>query len=173
VIWAAGVTASALAARLGELAGAEVDAAGRVTVEPDLTLPGHPEVFALGDMIRIKTKQGATQTLPGVAPAAMEEGRYVAKVIRARLSGRDSKPFHYFDKGNLATIGRGAAVAERGHIRLSGIVAWLAWLVVHLWYLVGFQNRVLVFIRWGFSFFTHGRGTRLITDPGGGGRDPY
>jgi NADH:ubiquinone reductase (H+-translocating) len=156
VVWAAGVTASSLAGRLAELTGAERDAAGRITVEPDLSLPGHPEVFALGDMVRV-----GGVLLPGVAPVAMQEGRHVAKIIR---SG-ESRPFRYRDKGNLATIGRAAAVADIKGLHLSGFLAWIAWLFVHLWYLIGFQNRVLVFIRWTFSFLTHGRGARLITAP--------
>jgi NADH dehydrogenase len=163
VVWAAGVSASSLAVRLGELTGAERDRAGRVTVEADLTLPGHPEVFALGDMVRVRNEEGSATTLPGVAPVAMQQGRYAAKVIRARLRSRTTSPFRYRDKGNLATIGRGSAVADIKRFRLSGFLAWLIWLVVHLWYLIGFQNRLLVFIRWSFSFFTHGRGARLIT----------
>jgi NADH dehydrogenase len=163
VVWAAGVTASGLASRLGKLTGAECDRAGRVTVEPDLTLPGHREVFALGDMVRVRGADGTPVTLPGVAPVAMQQGRYAAAVVRARLRGRDSPPFHYRDKGNLATIGRAKAVADVGGLRLSGFIAWATWVAVHLWYLVGFQNRVIVFIRWIFSFVTHGRGARLIT----------
>jgi NADH dehydrogenase len=163
VIWAAGVTASSLASRLSELTGAERDRAGRVTVEPDLTLPGHPEVFALGDMVRVRGADGTPVTLPGVAPVAMQQGRYAAVVVRARLGGRDTEPFRYRDKGNLATIGRARAVADVGGLRLSGFIAWITWVAVHLWYLVGFQNRVIVFIRWMFSFATHGRGARLIT----------
>jgi len=159
VVWAAGVTASSLAARLGELTNAERDRAGRVSVEPNLTLPGHPEVFALGDMVRLHDG-----VLPGVAPVAMQQGRYAASVVRDRLRARESAPFRYRDKGNLATIGRAAAVADIKGLRLSGFLAWMAWLVVHLWYLVGFQNRVLVFIRWSVSFATHGRGARLITN---------
>ena len=159
VVWAAGVTASSLAARLGELTNAERDRAGRVTVEPDLTLPGHPEVFALGDMVRLHDG-----VLPGVAPVAMQQGRYAAGVVRDRLRGKESAPFRYRDKGNLATIGRAAAVADIKGLKLSGFLAWAAWLVVHLWYLVGFQNRILVFIRWFVSFTTHGRGARLITN---------
>jgi NADH:ubiquinone reductase (H+-translocating) len=165
VIWAAGVTASALAGRLGELTGAEVDRAGRVVVERDLTLPGHPEVFAIGDMVRVRGPDGSVQTVPGVAPVAMQEGRYVAKVVRDRLESRPTGPFHYLDKGKLATIGRGAAVADIKGLKLSGFIAWITWLVVHLWYLVGFRNRALVFADWAFSFFTRGRGTRLITAP--------
>ena len=158
VVWAAGVTASSLASRLAELTGAELDRAGRISVQPDLTLPGHPEVFALGDMVRV----GDT-LLPGVAPVAMQQGRYAARVVRERLRGKPGKPFRYRDKGNLATIGRAAAVADIKGLRLSGFVAWLTWLLVHLFYLVGFQNRILVFIRWSVSFATHGRGARLIT----------
>ncbi|HEY3185933.1 MAG TPA: NAD(P)/FAD-dependent oxidoreductase [Solirubrobacteraceae bacterium] len=162
VIWAAGVRASSMAARLGGLTGAEVDRAGRVTVEADLTLPGHPEVFALGDMVRVRDRDGEPTVYPGVAPVAMQQGRYVARVVRERLRGRGTGPFHYFDKGNLATIGRARAVADVKGVHLSGSLAWLTWLVVHLWYLVGYQNRLLVFIRWSISFFTHGRGARLI-----------
>jgi NADH:ubiquinone reductase (H+-translocating) len=162
VIWAAGVTASGLAGRLAELSGAEVDRVGRVTVEPDLTLPGHPEVFALGDMVRVRGPEGVT-TLPGVAPAAMQQGRYAAGVVRDRLEGHATMPFVYRDKGNLATIGRGAAVADIKGLHLSGLLAWLTWLLVHLFYLIGFQNKVLVLIRWSISFVTHGRGARLIT----------
>jgi NADH dehydrogenase len=171
VVWAAGVSASGLAARLAELTGAECDRAGRVTVEADLTLPGHPEVFALGDMVRVRNVDGEPVVLPGVAPVAMQQGRYAARVVRARLQGRDHGAFRYRDKGNLATIGRAAAVADVKGLRLGGFPAWAAWLVVHLWYLIGFQNRLLVLIRWSFSFATHGRGARLITaDPSAGDR---
>jgi NADH:ubiquinone reductase (H+-translocating) len=182
VVWAAGVAASPLAGRLAQLSGAEVDRAGRVTVESDLTLPAHPEVFALGDMVRPRGEDGQPMNLPGVAPVAMQQGRYAGRVIIERLRSQDPVPFRYHDKGNLATIGRAAAVADVGGLRLSGLIAWATWLVVHLWYLVGFQNRVVVFIRWSFSFLTHGRGARLITqaeaasairpDPPGEGRPP-
>ena len=163
VVWAAGVTASRLASKLGALTGAERDRAGRVTVELDLTLPGHPEIFALGDMVRVRSEAEDGEVPPGVAPVAMQQGRYAAKVVRARLRGQDTPPFRYRDKGNLATIGRAAAVADIKGLKLSGFIAWATWVVVHLWYLVGFQNRILVFIRWSFSFTTHGRGGRLIT----------
>jgi NADH dehydrogenase len=164
VIWAAGVRASGLAVALGEISGAEVDHAGRLTVEPDLTLPGHPEVFVVGDMVRVRDAvTGETRTLLGVAPVAIQQGKYVAKAIGARLAGREAKPFHYFDKGNLATIGRARAVADLHVVRLSGFLAWVTWLVVHLYYLIGFQNRLLVFMRWLFSFISRGRGARLIT----------
>ena len=163
VVWAAGVTASGLAGRLAELTGAERDRAGRVTVEADLSLPGHPEVFAIGDMIRVRDLNGEPIVLPGVAPVAMQQGQYVASVVRARLRRREHGGFRYRDKGNVATIGRAAGVADIKGVRLSGFLAWAAWLVVHLWYLIGFQNRLLVLIRWSFSFATHGRGARLIT----------
>jgi len=159
VVWAAGVRASSLAAALAEAAGLATDRGGRIEVEPDLTLPGHPEVFALGDMVSVR----GADPLPGVAPVAMQQGRYVAAAIRGRLRGREAKPFHYRDKGNLATIGRAAAVADVKGLRLSGFIAWVTWLVVHLWYLVGFQNRLIVLVRWSFSFLTHGRAARLIT----------
>jgi NADH:ubiquinone reductase (H+-translocating) len=165
-VWAAGVTASGLASALAGLTGAEQDRAGRVTVEADLTLPGHPEVFALGDMVRVRGRDGSAVTLPGVAPVAMQQGRYAAKAVRARLEGRSAPPFRYRDKGNLATIGRAAAVADIKGVKLSGLLAWVTWLVVHLFYLVGFQNRLLVFIRWSISYATRGRGARLISDPG-------
>jgi NADH:ubiquinone reductase (H+-translocating) len=165
VIWAAGVTASGLAAQLAEQTRAELDRAGRMAVEPDLSLPGHPEVLALGDMVRVRGSDGTPQLLPGVAPVAMQQGRYAAKLVRARLEDREIAPFHYRDKGNLATVGRARAVADLHVIRLSGLPAWVTWLVVHLWYLIGFQNRLLVLIRWAFSFVTRGRGARLISPP--------
>jgi NADH:ubiquinone reductase (H+-translocating) len=164
VIWAAGVQASGLARLLGEAAGAEVDGAGRLDVAPNLTLSGHPEVFALGDMVRVSDGQGGVLSLPGVAPAAMQQGRYAARVLRSRLAGKPPPPpFHYVDKGNLATIGRLRAVGEVKGMRLSGFPAWLAWLGIHLFYLTGLQNRALVLVRWTVAFVTHGRGARLIT----------
>lgn len=164
IIWAAGVTASPLARTLGEASGGEVDQAGRITVEPDLTLPGHPEVIALGDMVRIRnSRTGASRALPGLAPVAMQEGRYAARLVGARVSDRQIRPFHYRDKGNLATIGRARAVADIKGLRLTGLPAWAAWLCVHLFYLIGFENRLLVLVRWAISFLTHGRGSRLIT----------
>jgi NADH dehydrogenase len=165
IVWAAGVTASGLASMLAQLTGAEQDRAGRVTVEPDLTLPGHPKVFALGDMVRVRDRDGSVVTLPGVAPVAMQQGRYAAKAVRTRLQGGAAPPFRYHDKGNLATIGRAAAVADIKGVKLSGFLAWMTWLVVHLFYLIGFQNRLLVLIRWTMGFATRGRGTRLITNP--------
>jgi NADH:ubiquinone reductase (H+-translocating) len=163
VIWAAGVRASGLGTHLGELTGAEVDRAGRLTVEPDLTLPGHPEVIVLGDMVRVREAGGGVTTLPGVAPVAIQQGHYAGRLVKDRLAGETTPPFRYRNKGNLATIGRARAVADLPFLRLSGPIAWLVWLLVHLWYLIGFQNRVLVLIRWSFSFVTRGRGARLIT----------
>ncbi|HEX4033487.1 MAG TPA: NAD(P)/FAD-dependent oxidoreductase [Solirubrobacteraceae bacterium] len=163
VIWAAGVSGEDLAAVLARRAGADLDGSGRVAVEGDLSLPGHPEVFALGDMVRVRAADGSLMALPGVAPVAIQQGRFVARAVRARLAGRAVKPFRYHDKGNLATIGRGAAVADIHRLRLSGFIAWATWLVVHLFYLVGFQNRIVVMVRWSASFATHGRGARLIT----------
>ncbi len=162
VIWAAGVTASELAASLAEAAGLDVDRAGRVTVGPDLTLAGHPEVLALGDMVSVQGSDGEIQPLPGVAPVAMQEGRYAAELIRDRLRGKKRGPFRYVDKGNLATIGRSRAVADVKGLHFSGFPAWVVWLTVHLFYLIGFENRLLVFFRWTISFLTHGRGARLI-----------
>jgi NADH dehydrogenase len=164
-VWAAGVTASDLAARLAESAGAGVDRSGRVTVEPDLSLPGHPEVLALGDMVRVRAGDGTITPLPGLAPVALQQGRYAARAVRDRMRGSTIKPFRYVDKGNLATIGRSKAVADVKGLRLSGFIAWVTWLVVHLFYLIGFQNRLLVLIRWTVSFATRGRGARLIVRP--------
>jgi NADH dehydrogenase len=158
VIWAAGVKASPAGAWLG----AQVDRAGRVIVERDLTVPGHPEIFVIGDTANL-TEHG--KPVPGVAPAAMQEGRFVAKMIRRRVAGaRERRPFHYRDKGNLATVGRSFAIADLGPLKLSGFLAWVAWLLVHITYLIGFRNRLLVMIQWAWAYFTAQRGARLITE---------
>jgi NADH:ubiquinone reductase (H+-translocating) len=161
VLWAAGVQAS----RLGKALGAAVDRAGRVPVERDLSLPGHPEVFVIGDLAAAKDEQG--RMLPGVAPVAIQQGRFVAKLIRNEVSTggllKARPTFHYWDKGSLATIGRAAAVAQFGRIHISGFVAWLSWLFVHILFLIGFRNRLLVFIQWAWSYVTYERGARLIT----------
>ena len=157
-IWAAGVTASPLAAALAAGAGVEVDRVGRIPVEPDLTLVGHPEVHALGDMVVVRDGAEGFLGLPGVAPVAMQQGRYTARSIRSGTRG----PFRYHDKGNLATIGRSRAVADIKGIRLSGFPAWAIWLAVHIMYLIGFENRLLVLVRWAFSYVTRNRGARLI-----------
>jgi NADH dehydrogenase len=159
ILWAAGVAASPLGKKLG----APVDRAGRVLVASDLSLPGHPEVFVIGDLAAIKDEHG--HMVPGVAPAAIQQGRFVAKVIRNEITQRgDFRPaFRYWDKGSLATIGRAAAVAEFGKIHISGFMAWLSWLFVHIFFLIGFRNRLLVFIQWAWSYVTFERGARLIT----------
>lgn len=164
VVWAAGVSASPLARALAEASGTDVDRAGRATVEPDLTLPGHPEVIALGDMVRVRdARTGNPRVLPGVAPVAMQQGRYAGRMIRGRLEGRTPTPFRYRDKGSLATIGRSRAVADLPGIRIGGLPAWILWLAVHLIYLIGFENRLVVLVRWAYNFLTHGRGARSIT----------
>ncbi len=157
ILWAAGVAASPLGKKLG----APIDRAGRVLVNPDLSIPGHPEVFVIGDLASLKDKNG--KTVPGVAPAAMQQGRATARNIARELRGALRRNFHYINKGNLATIGRAAAVAEFGKVHISGFLAWLAWLFVHIFFLIGFRNRVLVMIQWAWSYFTYERGARLIT----------
>jgi len=162
VIWAAGVRASAFGEVLERRAGAILQKGGRVVVEPGLTLPGHPEIFVIGDLAYCTDAGG--RPLPGVAQVAMQQGSYVARVIGARVSGgAASKPFRYSDRGDLAVIGRAAAVARIPGLHLSGFIAWLIWLFIHLMYLVEFSNRVLVFIHWGFLYLTFNRGARLIT----------
>jgi NADH dehydrogenase len=160
VIWAAGVQASPLATRLAEQTGIALDHAGRMPVQPDLTLAGHPEIFVLGDMAR---KEQDGQLLPGMCPVAMQQGRYVAALIGDRLAGRPGRPFRYVNKGVMATIGRHAAVAMVGPFHFGGVVAWLAWLFLHILYIVGFANRVIVMIRWAVNYATFHRGARLIT----------
>ena len=157
ILWAAGVAASPLGKKLG----APVDRAGRVAVNPDLSLPGHPEVFVIGDLATLKDKNG--KPLPGIAPVAMQEGKATAHNIGAEMRGEPRKNFHYFNKGNLATIGRAAAVAEFGKIHISGFLAWLAWLFIHVFFLIGFRNRIIVLVQWAWSYFTYERGARLIT----------
>jgi NADH dehydrogenase len=152
VLWAAGVKAS----QLGELLGAPLDRAGRVEVEPDLSIPGSKNVFVIGDLATVPG-------VPGVAPAAMQMGRYVARLIRSDLTGKERKPFAYRNKGSLATIGRARGVADFGAIRFSGFLAWVAWLAVHIFYLIGFRNRVLVLISWAWSYVSFRRGARIIT----------
>jgi NADH dehydrogenase len=159
IIWAAGVQAAGIAAELAKAANAETDPSGRILVEPDLTVPGHPEVMAIGDMICVRGRR----PFPGLAPAAMQMGRHAARVVRARQRGKRVRAFRYFDKGNLATIGRARAVADLRGLQLSGFPAWVTWLVVHLWFLMGFQNRLFVMLDWALSFFRHGREARLIT----------
>lgn len=162
VLWAGGVMTTSFGKKLAERTHAETDRHGRIQVKPDLTVPNYPGIFVVGDLAAAHGKDG--KPLPGVAQVAMQGGAYAAKAIRARLEGkRDLPPFHYFDKGELAVIGRAAAVANIFGLHLSGLIAWLIWLFVHVMYIVEFQNRVLVFIQWGFEYLTFSRGARLIT----------
>jgi NADH dehydrogenase len=160
VLWGAGVAGSDFGQVLAKCAGAPLDPQGRVLVAPDLTVPGHPEIFVVGDLAHVEHDG---KLVPGVAPAAMQEGRYAAETILARLRGRTLAPFRYFNKGSLAVIGRAAGVADFGKLRFHGFLAWFLWLFIHLMYLVQFRNRLLVFVRWGIQFFTFDRGSRIIT----------
>ena len=172
VLWAAGVQASTLGGILASATGAAVDRVGRVVAEPDLSLAGHPEIFVIGDLAHFSHQTG--KPLPGVAPVAMQQGRYVATLIMRRLRGETMPPFRYRDHGNMATIGRAEAVADLGWVHFSGFPAWLAWLFIHLISLVEFQNRVLVLIQWAWNYVTWNRYARLITGksplPFGGGK---
>jgi NADH dehydrogenase len=161
VLWAAGVHASPLGQVLHDRVGAPLDKAGHVIVNPDLSIPEHPEILVIGDLANYSHQDG--KPLPGVAQVAMQMGEYSVKLTRARLEGRTIGPFRYFDKGNLAAIGRAAAVAQIGNIHLWGWVAWVIWLFVHILYLIGFDNRMVVVIEWAYNYFTHNRGARLIT----------
>ncbi len=170
VIWAAGVAPSSFAQVLEHRASATLDRQGRVIVNPDCSVPGHPDIFVIGDLAHFD-QDG--KPLPGVAQVAMQQGAYVARLIRDRRRNDSSHPpFHYFDKGSLAVIGRASAVAEIGPLHMSGLLAWLTWLFVHLMYLVEFSNRVLVFVQWGFLYLTFNRGARLITGPAGAPERP-
>jgi NADH dehydrogenase len=160
VLWAAGVQASPLGHILAERAGAAIDKAGRVNVGSDLSVPGHPEILVIGDLARFE-QDG--QPIPGVAPAAMQQGHYAARLIAARLKGGKTEPFRYWDKGSLATIGRNHAVADIGPFHFSGLLAWAAWLFIHLLYIVEFENRFIILFQWAYDYFTHNRGARLIT----------
>ncbi len=173
-LWAAGVASSPLGRQLG----LEVDRTGRVPVQPDLSAPGHPEIFVAGDLAAFRQPNGAL--LPGLAPVAIQQGEAVARNIWRSINAQPRQAFHYFDRGSMATIGRAAAVADVRGIHLSGLVAWLAWLFIHLLYLIGFENRLLVMIQWAASYVSYERGARLITGPwqagvsppGGIGRNP-
>jgi NADH dehydrogenase len=159
VVWAAGVTASPLPKTLG----VPLDRVGRVRVNPDLTLPGRGDVFVVGDLAAIE-QDGAP--VPGVAPAAIQMGRHAARNIGRAIAGQPSLPFRYVDKGSFATVGRGKAVGEiAGGLQLSGFPAWLGWLGIHIFFLIGFRNRVLVILQWAYSYVTFRRGARLITGP--------
>jgi NADH dehydrogenase len=161
VIWAAGVKANSLGKLVAEQTGAETDHMGRVVVEPDTSIKGHPEILVIGDLANFSHQTG--HPLPGVAQVGIQMGHYAATLIEHRLRNEPMKPFSYWDKGNMATIGRAAAVAEIGKLHFGGFLAWALWLVVHLMYLVGFQNRIVVLMQWVYSYATFNRGARLIT----------
>jgi len=166
VLWAAGMKASPLGRLLAQRTGVEMDRAGRVMVEPDMSLAGHPNIFVIGDLAHY-AHQG-DQPLPGVAPVAMQQGRYVGELIDKRANGQPEPAFRYIDKGSLAVIGRHAAVAQVGLLKFNGFLAWLAWVFIHIWYLVGFDNKFLVIFQWAWNYMTWKRGARLIT-----GQDPF
>jgi len=161
VLWAAGVAASPLGRVLQQRTGATIDRAGRVVVESDCSVPGHPEIFVIGDLACCMPPGGAP--LPGLAPVAMQQGQYVAKRVRRRLRGDGCEPFRYFDYGTMAVIGRGAAVAQIRSLHFDGFLAWVAWVFIHIMRLVEYDNRVLVFVQWAMNYFTWNRGARLMT----------
>jgi len=167
VLWTGGVMATTFGKKLAERTKAETDRTGRIKVQSDLTIPNYPDVFVVGDLAAAQAKDG--KPLPGVAQVAIQGGAYAAKTIRSRLKGKkEVRPFHYFDKGDMAVIGRAAAVANIFGLHFWGLPAWLIWLFIHLMYIVEFQNRVLVFVQWGFEYLTFSRGARLITGAGEG-----
>ncbi len=166
VLWAAGVAASPIGATLG----APTDRAGRVLVNPDLTIPGHADVFVIGDLASLKGADG--KPLPGVAQVAIQMGRHAARNIEAAIAGRPCSPFRYRDLGNMATIGRASAVADFGWLRLKGLIAWQAWLFVHIMNLIGFRNRLVVLVQWAWAYFSYQRAVRLITGHDGSGSRP-
>lgn len=161
VIWAAGVQASFLGQVLGKQTGADVDRAGRIVVEQDLSIAGFPEIFVIGDLANYSHQDG--KPLPGVAPVAMQQGRYVARMLQRKLEHKNVTPFIYRDRGSMAIVGRASAVADMGRFHFAGFFAWLMWLFVHLMYLVEFENKVLVLVQWGWYYFSRNRAARLIT----------
>jgi NADH dehydrogenase len=163
VIWAAGVAVTEFGRTVAKRTGAETQKSGQITVTSDLTIPNYPNIYVVGDLAFVKRPDG--RPLPGVAQVAMQSGAYAAHAIQKRLKNEPVKPFHYLDKGDLAVIGRAAAVANVFGVHLSGFPAWLVWLFIHLMYIVEFQSRILVFIQWGFLYMTFNRGARLITGP--------
>lgn len=160
ILWTAGVRATPVGQILSQRTGATQDRMGRVVVEPDLTIQGHPDILVLGDLAHLAPE--GEEPLPAVAPVAIQEGQYAARLVRARLAGRSIGPFSYFDRGNLAVIGRNAAVAEVGRLRFGGFIAWLLWVFIHIVYLIEFDNRLLVLFRWAWNYWTRKRGARLI-----------
>ena len=161
ILWAAGVKASGMSKVLSEATGVELDRAGRVIVEPDLSIANHPNIFVIGDLANYAHQNG--KPLPGVAPVAMQEGKYVAKLIQKRLQGESLAAFRYIDKGSLAVIGQNEAVVNLGFLKLSGFLAWFVWIFAHIYYLIEFDNKLVVMVQWAWNYITHGRGARLIT----------
>lgn len=161
ILWAAGVKASPMGEVLAKRTNVKLDRAGRVIVEPDLSIQGYPNIYIIGDLANFPHQNG--KPLPGVAPVAVQEGKYVAKVIQQRLGGKTISPFHYVDRGSLAVIGQNAAVVDLGFIKFSGVIAWLVWVFIHIYYLIEFDNKLVVLLQWGWNYFTRKRGARLIT----------
>ena len=161
ILWAAGVKASAMGKVLEQRAGATLDRVGRVVVEPDLSIASNPDIFVIGDLALYTHQDG--KPLPGVAPVAVQQGQYLAKLLRERIKGYSLPPFHYVDAGSLAVIGQNKAVANMGHIRFSGALAWFVWIFAHIYYLIEFDNKLIVMLQWGWNYFTRNRGARLIT----------
>jgi NADH dehydrogenase len=161
ILWAAGVKASKMGRVLSERTGVELDRVGRVMVEADFSIAGYPDIFVLGDLANF-SHQGE-KPLPGVAPVAMQEGEYLAKVIVARLQEKVTQPFRYIDRGSLTVIGQNSAVVDLGFVKLSGLLAWIIWVWAHIYYLIEFDNKLVVMVQWGWNYFTRGRGARLIT----------
>jgi len=166
MLWTAGVKASSLGKALAKNTGAQLDKSGRILVNPDLSVPGQPDVFVIGDLANLSSE--GSEPLPGVAPVAMQEGKYVAKLILNRLKGEETKPFKYKEKGNLTVIGTNSAVADLGKLKFAGFFAWLVWVFVHIRYLIEFDSKVIILFRWSWNYFTRKRGVRLIT-----GEDPF
>ena len=161
VLWAAGVKASPMGEVLAKRTGVQLDRAGRVIVEPDLSIANHPNIFVIGDLAHFSHQNG--KPLPGVAPVAIQAGQYIAKLIEQRLKGENLPPFSYLDRGSLAVIGQNAAVVDLGFVKFSGIIAWLFWVFIHIYYLIEFDNKLVVIVQWGWNYFTRKRGARLIT----------
>jgi NADH dehydrogenase len=164
ILWAAGMKASGMGEVLGKSTGAQLDRAGRVIVNPDLSVPEHPNIFVIGDLANFPHQYEDGKPLPGVAPVAMQEGQYVARLIKKRLKGETLPAFRYSDYGSLAVIGRNAAVVDLGFVKFSGLLAWLAWIFVHIFFLIEFDNKLIVMIQWAWSYITRNRGARLITN---------
>jgi len=164
ILWAAGMKASGMGEVLAKCTGAKLDRVGRVVVKPDLSVPDYPNIFVIGDLANFSHQYEDGKPLPGVAPVAMQEGQYVANLIKKQLKGETLPAFRYFDYGSLAVIGRNAAVVDLGFVKFAGFPAWLAWIFIHIYFLIEFDNKLLVLLQWGWNYFTRKRGARLITN---------